>query len=356
MRIALLLALVCACPSKSKPPSPAIRIVIETVAELSVGPGNIAVTPDNRVFVSLHQFYSPASPVVEVKGNEVIPFAESAKLDSVLGIRSDTRGLIWMLDNAMRNKGTRRLVVWNPTLNKLDRSIELTDVSPEDAFLNDFALDRNGEVAYIADPAGGKNAAIIVVDVVTGKARRVLEGHTSVIPSPELELYVDGAPVQIKQPDGKFLKPRIGINPIALDDRDEWLYYGAMHGKMLYRVRTRDLRDTELAADALAQRVQPYAERPITDGITIDEAGNIYLGDLANNAIGIIDAGRNYRQLVKGPHLSWIDAFSFGGNGFYYIVANQLHRSATLNGGTDVTKPPFLIHRFRPFTRGRVGR
>jgi hypothetical protein len=54
--------------------------------------------------------------------------------------------------------------------------------------------------------------------------------------------------------------------------------------------------------------------------------------------------------------LSWIDAFSFGPDGYYYVVANQLHRSAVLNAGTNATRLPFRILRFRPFARGRIAR
>jgi len=355
MRWLALVLVLAACPSKAPPPLPGGRLVFESFVELDAGPGNIAVTPDRRVFVSLHQFYEPAFPVAEVRGKELVPFATAANLNSVLGIRSDSRGVIWMLDNAMRGGTTRKLVAWNATLDKEVHSVELNDVSPADAFLNDFALDRNNEVAYIADPAGGKNAALIVVDLVTNTARRVLEGHASVIPE-DIDLVIDGKPVEVKQADGTTIRPRVGVNPIALDDADEWLYYGPMHGKTLYRVRTRDLRDAELAPEVLAGRVQAYAQRPITDGISLDEAGNIYLGDLANNAIGVIDTGRNYRVVQRSPLMSWIDAFSFGPDGFFYVVANQLHRSARLNGGVAATKPPFVLLRFRPYMRGRVGR
>ena len=283
----------CGTPAKLARQPPQQRVHVETFAELAVGPGNIATTPDGRVFVSLHQFYNPEYAVVELRGGAVVPFpddahAKAAALDSVLGIRADSRGVVWMLDNAMRRGGTRKIVAWNPTLNALDRTIDLAAVTPPDAFLNDLAVDRTSEAVYVADPAGGANAALIVVDLVTGTSRRVLEGHVSVIPEPR-DLVVDGEPVRVKLPDGTIVRPHVGVNPIALDANDEWLYFGPMHAAMLYRVRTRDLRDTALAPEALAARVEAYAERPITDGISIDRAGNIYLGDLANNAIGMID-------------------------------------------------------------------
>ena len=69
MRNAWLVSIATACGSSPSPPAkpPEIRVNVETFAELAVGPGNIAVTPDRRVFVSLHQFYEPADPVVELK-------------------------------------------------------------------------------------------------------------------------------------------------------------------------------------------------------------------------------------------------------------------------------------------------
>src|SRR5688572_19027710 len=120
MRNAWLVSIATACGSSPSPPTkpPEIRVNVETFAELAVGPGNIAVTPDRRVFVSLHQFYEPADPVVELKNTAVVPVPDPAKakelaLDSVLGIRADSRGIIWMLDNGMRRGGTRKIVGWN---------------------------------------------------------------------------------------------------------------------------------------------------------------------------------------------------------------------------------------------------
>lgn len=361
LRTWIALAVFAACGSNRPEPAaisapPAAGATVETFAELAVGPGNIAVTPQQRVFLSLHQFYEPVDRVVELVNGELRAYPPGGpKLDSVLGIRADERGVVWMLDNAMRGKGKRQLVGWNARKEALESTVDLMTVSRDDAFLNDLAVDRTHEAIYIADPAGGKTAAIIVVPLAGGPPRRVLEGHASVVPE-DRELVIDGTPVEIAGPDGTRTRPRIGINPIALDARDEWLYFGPMHGSKLYRVPTSALRDAALSPESLAERVEVYAGRPITDGIAIDSANNIYLGDLANNAIGVIDAERRYRELARGPELSWIDAFSYGPDGYYYAVANQLHRSAVLNAGTSATKPPYRIVRFKALAPGRVGR
>lgn len=350
-------ALACSAAPQVDPKRPP-SVKVETLAELDVGPGNIAVTADRRIFLSLHQFYEPEQRVVELhpgKPPTVVPLtAGGPKLDSVLGIRADDRGVIWMLDNAMRGKGSRKLVGQGPAPSSVEE-IDLMGITHDDAFLNDLAVDRTHGTIYIADPAGGKTAAIIVVDLATKLGRRVLEGHASVVPG-DVDLVIDGKPVQIKLPDGTVIRPHVGINPIALDALDTWLYFGPMHGTLLYRIPTAALRDAALSPETLASKIETYAERPITDGISIDNAGNIYLGDLANNAIGMIDKDRRYHRIASGPELSWIDAFSFGPDGKYYVVANQLHRSATLNAGVDETRKPFRILTFTPFAPGHVGR
>lgn len=350
-----------AAAASQEPAAPAAeaepRREVEVVAELDQAPGNITVTPAGRIVMSLHQFYAPKLRVVTLDDSgKLVPFAAGAKVDSVLGIQADRDGVVWMLDNGMRSGKPRRVVGWDAERDRKVADIDLGKAAPRDAFVNDLVVDRDHETIYVADPAGGANGALIVVDLKTRKARRVLEGHESVVPKADLDLVVDGTPVRIRTPDGGEIRPRIGVNPIAADAKNEWLYYGPMHGDALYRVRTADLRDASLAPAALAERVERWAERPICDGISMDDAGNIYITDVGANAVGVIGADRQYRVLAQDPRLSWPDSFSFGPDGKLYVVANQLHRTATLNAGTQTAAPPFHVLRFEPLAAGVTGR
>lgn len=328
----------------------------EVVAELTKGPGNITVTPYNEVLVSLHQFYGEQVRVAKLNDEaSLVPYAEAAELNSVLGLQADAQGIVWLLDNAMRGGSSRRLVGWHDKEQRVVHDIDLSSVTNEHSFLNDLAVDAERQVIYIADPAQGESAAIIIVDVAAGTSRRRLQGNVSVT-AEDLDLIIDSVPVSIRIDEGTVIRPRVGINPIALDYNNEWLYYGPMHGLSLYRIKTVDLRNADLTQAQLAARVQRWSDKPISDGITIDKAGNIYLGDLANNAIGVITPDREYEQLWRDPILSWVDAFSFGPDGMLYSVINQLHRSAILNSGKNVTKPPYLVVRFEPFASGTTGR
>jgi sugar lactone lactonase YvrE len=354
--LSLLALVACTSPEELAPDGDPLPMVFEVVAEMTEGPGNITVTPSGQMIVSLHQLFGHEIRVATVNDDGTTEaFAMAAELDSVLGLQSDADGVVWLLDNAMRNQTTRRLVGWHAAEDRPAAEIDLTSASIDGSFLNDLAVDPIHRAVYIADPAGGADAAIVVVDLATGTARRVLEGHPSVTPE-DVDLVIDGAPLRIRREDGTEIAPRIGINPIAIDRDAEWLYYGPMHGLSMYRIRTADLRDTELSAEDLASRVERWADKPICDGISIDDDGNLYLGDLASNAIGVIGPDREYRVLVVDDRLSWVDAFSFGPDGKLYSVANQLHRAAALNGGVSAVEPPFLVISIDPLAAGTVGR
>lgn len=339
----------------------------EILTRLSQGPGNVTVTGSRRIIISQHPFYAPEYSVVEYKGkNRVIPFPNRAMnrrnansgltLDSVLGIRTDPDGIVWMLDNGIRSQVTPKLVAWDTRNNRLHRVIYLPPpVAPKNSFVNDFAVDQKHQRIFISDPAGGDNAAMIAVDLQTGAARRVLQGHTSMVPE-NVDLVIDNRPIQIRNEAGHLSRPHIGVNPITEDLQNEWVYFGPMHGLNLYRIRAADLANDDLDDSALGARVEHYGAKPISDGISIDRDRNIYLGELAENAIGVIRPDKGYQRLAQSPELSWVDSFCFGPAGKLYAVVNRLHLSAQLNGGDRLAKAPYFLIRVNALAAGMPGR
>ncbi len=363
--LALLLALIA---------SQSFAVDLEVVARLDVGPGNITVTPDKRIILSLHPFYSPKDRVVELlKDNKLVPFPDKSwnrgntknagsSFDSVLGIQCDTNGVVWMLDTGLRNLSDKKLVGWDTVNNRLHKVVYLIPPKsenkialPETAFLNDLAVDPINRVCYISHSGGARNSALVVVDLETGTSRYVLQGHKSVQPE-EIPLVMEHRKLNFTLPDSGKLAMLIGVNPIALDASNEWLYYGPMNGTSMYRIRTADLRNPNLTSSELADRVERYSDKPICDGISIDNGGNIYISDLEANAIGVITPDRQYKELIQDAIISWPESFSFGPDGYLYFVASQLHRSAPLNNLNETAKPPFYVFRIKGLAPGVVGR
>lgn len=331
-------------------------------AKLDRAPGNITVTPDGRVLVSLHQFYEPRWRVAEVDPRTGIlrPFPsgewaeelgdDSVGLDAVLGIRTSANGIVWMLDNGLRMGSTPRLIGWDPETDTLHRVIAIPN-PPGGAttFLNDLAIDPAADFVYIADTGGERDPALVVVDLTTGLSRRVLEGDPVVLPESGVDLVINDRVITRPDANGIERPARIGVNPITIDSKGEWVYFGAMTGKTLYRVRAADLKDRTLSTPALSARVDRYANKPVCDGITIDSKDNIYITDLEAGGIGVIGRNRQYELLFSDPEvIAWPDAIAGGADGLLYVAVNQLHTSPALNGGVDSSLRPFLIVRVEP--------
>lgn len=345
---------------------------LETVAELSVCPGNITVTPQNRIIISLHPFYSPKDRVVELtKDGKLIPFPNAAwndgskraeAFDSVLGVQCDAKGVVWMLDNGFRGGAIPKVVGWDSVNNRLEKIIPLKPpvvpskpIFPDNAFFNDLAVDLTNRAIYISHSAGIEESALIVVNIDTGEGRRILQGHRSMRPE-NRDLIMDGGVLDFTLPDAGRLKLLIGVNPIALDAKDEWLYYSTLNGINMYRIRTSDLVNKDLTDEQLAERLELYGEKPVCDGISVDSANNIYISDLQSEAIGVIRPDRTYSYLITDPRISWPESFSFGPDGYLYFVTSKLHLSAPLNKGVNKAKPPFYVFRIKPLAPGVVGR
>ncbi|MEM7667754.1 MAG: L-dopachrome tautomerase-related protein [Pseudomonadota bacterium] len=333
---------------------------VEVVAEMSEAPGNVAVTPKGRIIASLHQFYEPARQVVEIlPDGSVIPFldedaAEALELVAVLGLQADRDGIVWMVDNG-GGAVAPRVVAWNTVADELHRILTFDqNLMPAGAFPNDLAVDRTHGKLVLANSGASQDAGLVIVDLATGDARRALHGHPLLAHEDE-DMVIDGRVVTAGA--GAARQPvRIALNPITIDPTDTWIYFGAMSGTSLYRVRARDLYDEALSHDALASRVERHGNKPFSDGITIDDDSNVYVTDLRNGAVGFTAADGTYRILHDDARLSWPDGLAAGPDGCIYLTVNQLHRSAVLNGGEDISEPPFLIVRFAPQAPVTVGR
>lgn len=319
-------------------------------------PGNIAVSPEGRVFMSLHQFYGAPFKLVEVKEDgSTVPFPDaktSKGLNNVLGIRIDRNGVLWALDGSKGAQIPGRVLSWDTRTGIFHKVYFLTAPAiPTNAFLNDLAVDLGNQAIYITDTAGPDNAALIVLDMRSGEARRVLEGSRFTVPE-DLDMVIDGRVVTLDDEPA-----RIGANPITLDDRETWLYFGPMTGRSLYRIRTRDLLNKDLSPFKLEAKVQRHGNKPISDGITVDRRGNVYVTDITRNAIGVISPGGRYEVLHQDDTLlSWPDGFSVGPDNKIYLTVNQLHRSPVLNGGKDASTGKFSIVTFDALAPATLGR
>lgn len=190
-------------------------------------------------------------------------------------------------------------------------------VAPRGSYLNDVRVDLRAGVAYLTDSGLG---ALVVVDLASGRARRVLADHpstkwehTALVLAGEPWLRAGGA------------LPEIHADGIALSPDGRFLYYQALCGRTLYRVPAAALRDTALAGEELGRRVETVGRTGAADGLAFDRAGNLYLSAIEADAIHRLTAGGRLETVIHDPRIEWPDSFAPGPDGALYFTTSRLH-------------------------------
>jgi len=335
---------------------------VETVTQLDLPPGNVAVSPEGRVFFTYLPQAKPAVKVAELVAGKVIPFPDEAfqkrrvgrlGFDTPLSIRIDRQNRLWALDYG--SHGTRHpyLFAFDLTTQELVHSFRFSrELAPLGSMLNDFQVDPTGTKIYIADTSIlRQRPALIVYDVTTGEACRLLE-HEPAVSNGPYDVYVHGKRVGL----GKGLLPlKFGIDSICLDRNGEWLYFGALNSGTLYRIRTVDIERFLKCPLELAACIEKYAEITLSDGITSDLRGNIYLTDIEHSALVRVSPTRDLETLIKDKRIRWPDGFSFGPDGWLYVTGSALNDVLGRPKWCIKAHGPYPIYRFRPGEEGIPG-
>jgi sugar lactone lactonase YvrE len=256
----------------------------------------------------------------------------------------DEQDNLWILDPAAPKmkeivKGGPKLVKVALATNQVMQIIPFgEEVAPAKSYLNDVRIDTAANVAFITESGKG---AIIVVDLKTGKARRLLDGHKSTQPEKDVKLTVDGKQLiaeETKKP------PQIASDGIALDSKNGYLYYHALTGHTLYRIKTAFLLDEKLSKSDLESKVEKVAQTAPPDGMLEAPDGSVYLTDIEGNAIVRWNAAANeIEPVITDKRLSWPDTLAWGPAGELYVTASQIQNMPRFNSGKSMRTEPYKL-------------
>ena len=346
-------------PDRTGPPQ--LRAsVLEIVASLPTPAGNIAVSAGGRVFVSLHPEARPKHKVVELVGGAMKPWPSEAfqagdeprRFRDVLSLRIDRQNRLWTLDTGQHGIHPGRLLAFDLKSGEVIHEYEFPrHVAGLGSHLNDFQVSPDGTFIYIAEASFfGKTPALLVYDVTARSARRVLQRHPSVTAEHYTPVVQGRRMVALG-----LVSIRPGVDSIALDKAGEWLYFAPVTNLSLYRVRTADLRNEELSAGELAGKVETWADKTMSDGITIDNDGTLYLTDPEHSAVVLLRQDKTLQTLIKDDMLRWPDGFSWGPDGWLYFTCSALHQIIGRPPWTFDDHAPYAVFRFKPGGKGTPG-
>ena len=335
---------------------------VDKVADFSGWPSGIAISSHGRIFVSFPKTNGQLSPATlcEIVDGYASPFPfdslsgnpASQPFSSIQGLRCAANDRLYALD-----AGATALWVLDAHSGRVVHHYGFSaDVVSPTTFLNDLALDlAHGGTAYILDSGVHGPNALIVLDLASGHARRVLNDHPSMRASGSLGrrgVLADGKPLLVREPGGRSHPLQAGVVGVALLTGDNRLYWAKPD--TLYSVPTALLVDATTTDRDLDAAIDTWPIRPFaSDGLVRDAEGHLLFTDVTHNGVQRLSPHHgHYELLAADPRISWPDGIAVGPDGGIYVTSSQFHRSAAFHSGKDKRRPPFGLFRLCPRGRG----
>lgn len=358
-------------PVAATTPPPAGSTALTQVAHFQHQVTGVTVAQDGRIFVNFPRWTedSPVS-VAELKDGKPVPYPDgewnawrNARKDEVdpkthfvcvQSVVADRQGRLWVVDAAAPAmaavvKDGPKLVAIDLKTNTVAKTIAFDPtVAPQGSYLNDVRISPDGKTAYLTD--SGAEGALVVVDIESGKAKRLLAGVPAAMPDPAVTVTYDGKP--LRRPDGRGVE--FSADGIALSPDGKTLYWQAIKGKVLYSLPTDALTGwvtaslvPEMLADrTLTGKVVTVGENGPADGLLIDRDGSrLYVTSPQDDSIKVRDLASKdsgVTTLIQDPRLRWPDTFSQGPDGTVYVTTSHIQDSAFYKEGASIALPTEL--------------
>lgn len=262
---------------------------------------------------------------------------------NVNAIHRDDHGGLWVIDTGAPEFGGNPLpdgakaVRIDLKTNKIDRVYNFgPDLALPGSYVDDIRF--HGDHAYLSD-AG--RPGLIVLNLKTGKGRRVLQDIPATTASPDRKVILGG--VEVKAPDGSPLK--VNVDPLEVSPDGKYLYFGPLNGPWS-RIETRFLDDAALSEAELVKQVQPWADLPPVGGTSMDKHGNLYFTDLATDTLKVRRVDGAIQTVVQDKRLHWVDAPYIDDSGNIWLPVPQIDRAPLFNAGKSKIEQPVGLYRY----------
>jgi len=254
-------------------------------------------------------------------------------------VRVGPDGALWVVDTGTPSFGAETLPN-APKIVRIDLQqnsvTRIYPLGPKAALPNSYIDDIrfHGHLAYLTD-AGVPG--IIVLDLTTGKTRRVLDHDRSTTGT--RPIVVDGE-IVLGSDDKPLL---INTDQMEVSPDGKWLYFQPLAGPM-YRVATKWIDDPLIAN--VARHVAFWYDTPPLGGTAIDAAGNLYLEDLTSDSILKLTPDQHLTRVIQDHRLHWVDA-PWIRDGKLYLPEAQLDRAEQFHHGHSMIQWPLHIYTYQ---------
>ncbi|KAG5892908.1 hypothetical protein JTB14_006223 [Gonioctena quinquepunctata] len=320
-------------------------------------------TPKYREGVPVSLSYIPQKP--KNKTNvPLVPFPSwsyhadknCSNLQNVQTLEIDPKGIMWVLDGVRVTTTSCPPKLLQFDLNREGSLIHTFNFPNEvalqnGAYLNDLVLD--GDTAYITD-ASSIDPGLIVYSRSKDRAWK-LRDSSMFAEKDGPKFTIDNRPVVVQAPiDGIALSP-IGTNRSR---NGRIVFYAPLTGYSLFGVSTGAITDEQLYKNGSWRHhiSPPIRKQGSTDGMMMDNAGNLYYSLISKNAVGKWNINkpfcRDAKIIYQSKLMVWPDAFGMDDKGYLYVIANRAYNYLDTNVKLNFTSAiKFRIFKYRTGTK-----
>lgn len=300
---------------------------LEVLVELDLPPGNVTSSREGRIFFNTHPFTQPQrfadSFVFELVDGQPRPYPSERfqpRLQGVLGMTVGPLDRLWLISPAGLEDRPTRLMAFDLTTDALVFEHDLDDAAG--MFSQDLRVSPDGKTIYLADTGAFflASPAIVVFDIDRRTTRRVLEGHPSIEPQ-DWEIRTRDGPYKLAWGLVNF---SVGVDGLAVSHDGRWLYYATMSHDGLHRVPTAMLLDPAAPAQAVADAVERVGGKPLSDGIEIDARGRVYITDVENGGLAVMEPDGTLQTLVRDDAIVWADGVNLAADGSVLFTDSEI--------------------------------
>ena len=318
-------------------------------------PAGIKISSDGTIFCSFPRWYDDVTatfakynkemnyfePWPSIEMNQRYKKSDPSGINSVLGFEIDINDTLYILDQGKirdnaASEGSIKLLTYSLKNNSFLREYVFNSsiADPDNSFLNDIVIDQKKNIAYISDSgiARDKNIShydpgIIVLDLNTSIAHRILSKQPSVFPDESFWLHVEDKPVKEDNP------MLTGVDGIALSCNGDTLFFCPLTGRMIYSILTIDIEKAIKENKLNDIPIYEGFKKEASDGLLASSKGNLYMTGIETGSIYIskeIEQDllrfdyKNFDIFKGNTTTMWPDTLAMK-DGYLYFVSNQLN-------------------------------
>lgn len=328
---------------------------LERFIRLDYPPGNVVVAPDGHVYFNYHPFarasrFSQAT-VFEWADGQIRPFPSiemQNNFQGTFGMTIDRQNRIWFVEPANFDFDHTRL--WAFDLQTQREVVFFEFPGDEAQFAQDLRVTADGMYVILANPGIFRfTASNLYVFSVADQTFRVVLDDSSCIQAEDWLMRTPYGPHRLVW---GLINFTVGVDGIEISEDQKWVYLAAMTSSRLCRVPLASLLDPNLIPSDLDQQVEDLGQKPMSDGITTDNAGRVILTDVEHGGLMTFDpVTREVSTLVRSKDVIWADGVVTGPEGALYFTDSAIPSYVGQVAGppdeaTLLEHRPYYVYRF----------